>query len=114
MSEGIKHDQGKDTFEYLPDDALAAINRILIFGARKYADRNWEKGMDWLRPWNACLRHLWAWARREPCDPETGESHLLHASCCLLFLVAFELRGVGTDNRPGVNSKPLPVEADDP
>ena len=97
---GIKLDGGKPTFSLLPDDALAAIHHVLNFGALKYSARNWELGMDWMRPWNACLRHLWAWARRAPCDPETGKSHLLHAGCCILFLIAYELRKVGTDDRP--------------
>lgn len=96
---GLKFDEGKPGFEYLPDDALAAINAILVFGAKKYAARNWEKGMNWRRPFNACLRHLWAWGRREPADPETGKSHLWHAGCCILFLIAYELRNVGTDDR---------------
>lgn len=97
---GTKFDSGKPGFELLPDDALGAIQKVLEFGAQKYAERNWELGMEWRRPWNACLRHLWAWMRREEADPETGMSHLWHAGCCILFLIAYEMRGVGTDNRP--------------
>lgn len=99
-TKGVKFDDGKAGFELLPDDALAAIQKILDFGAKKYAARNWELGMEWVRPWRACLRHLWAWVRREPCDPESGYSHLWHAGCCILFLIAYELRNTGTDNRP--------------
>lgn len=105
---GVKFDQGKPEFDYLPDDALAAINQVLVFGANKYAARNWENGMKWRRPFNACLRHLWAWARREPCDPETGLSHLAHAGCCILFLIAYEIRGVGEDNRHVAPPTPAP------
>ena len=97
---GLKYDQGKPTFELLPDDALGAIQKVLDFGAKKYAARNWELGMEWSRPWNACLRHLWAWMRREKADPETGMSHLWHAGCCILFLIAYEMRQGGVDNRP--------------
>lgn len=50
---GVKFDQGKPGYELLPDDALAAIQKVLDFGAKKYAARNWELGMDWTRPWNA-------------------------------------------------------------
>jgi hypothetical protein len=56
--------------------------------------------MAWTRPWNALMRHLWAWMRREPADAVTGFSHLAHAGCCILFLIAYELRGVGLDDRP--------------
>ena len=32
-------------------------------------------------------------------DTETGYSHLWHAACCLMFLIAYEARGSGTDDR---------------
>lgn len=63
-------------------------------------ERNWEKGMRWNRPFAALMRHMWAWWRREEADPETGLSHLAHAGCCLLFLIAYEKRVIGEDNRP--------------
>jgi hypothetical protein len=97
---GYKADEGKPSFTLLPFDALGCIMKVLTFGAIKYAPRNWEKGMNWTRPWDACIRHLEAWMRREDGDPETGMSHLWHAGCMILFLIAYELRGVGTDNRP--------------
>lgn len=100
LTQGLKFDQGKPGFDLLPDDALAEIQRVLEFGAKKYAMRNWEKGMAWRRLWNASLRHLWAWIRREPADPETGLSHLAHAGCCILFLLSYELRAAGEDDRP--------------
>lgn len=97
-NEGVKFDDDKDRFDLLPFDALAAIQKVLEFGARKYEPRNWEKGMAWKRPWNAVIRHLWAWIRGEK-DHETGFSPLWHAGCEILFLISFELRRVGTDNR---------------
>lgn len=99
MGEGRKDDAGKPGFEFLPADALGEINEIMRFGAKKYAPRNWEKGMAWTRPANACLRHLFAWLAGERRDPETGRSHLAHAGACVLFLVAYEIRGVGNDDR---------------
>ena len=99
LTEGRKDDQGKDGFQYLPADALAAINRVLVFGADKYGARNWERGMRWTRPANALLRHMFAWLRGEQSDAETGMSHLWHAGCCVLFLIAYELRGAGEDDR---------------
>lgn len=97
---GVKFDDGKTRWSLLPFDAVAAVVYILEFGAAKYSDRNWEKGMDWGRLFDACLRHLTAWWGGEAIDPETGKSHLHHAACCILFLIAYELRGVGNDNRP--------------
>jgi hypothetical protein len=98
--EGRKNDTGKDGFHLLPDDALAEIQKVLDFGVIKYEPRNWEKGMAWTRLWNAIMRHAWAWIRREPADPETDFSHLAHLACCALFLLAYEKRMVGMDDRP--------------
>ena len=95
-----KDDAGKDPWGLLPWDAARAIVKILRFGAQKYGARNWERGMDWSRPYDACMRHLTAWHMREEGDAETGFSHLWHAGCCIVFLIAYEIRGVGRDDRP--------------
>lgn len=62
-------------------------------------ERNWEKGMDWSRPFSALMRHMWSWWRGENVDPETGYSHLAHAGCCVLFLMRYEKRAIGNDDR---------------
>jgi Domain of unknown function (DUF5664) len=108
--EGRKDDQGKTRIELFPGDALYAISQVLTFGAKKYADRNWEKGMSWGRVFGALQRHLWAWWQgRGPTnksflfgelDTETEMSHLWHAGCCIVFLIAYEMRGAGADDRP--------------
>lgn len=97
---GRKDDTGKLPWHLLPWDAVRSIVKVLQFGAAKYAPRNWEKGMDWERPYAACIRHLTDWWERAPSDPETGFSHLWHAGCCIVFLIAYEIRGVGKDTRP--------------
>lgn len=48
------------------------------------------------------LRHVFAWIRFEPRDSETTLSHLAHAGCCILFLITYELKGLGTDDRPKI------------
>lgn len=107
---GVKFDTGKDRFELLPGDALWAIARVLTLGAKKYSDRNWEKGMHWSRPFGALMRHMWAWWQGQgptnhhflfgDLDDELKVSHLWCAGCCMVFLISFELRGIGDDDRP--------------
>lgn len=97
--EGRKDDQAKARYDLLPPELLEATAQILTFGAAKYEARNWEKGMSWGRIFGALMRHLWAWWRREAADAESGKSHLWHAACCLAFLVAYEARHIGTDDR---------------
>lgn len=98
--EGRKDDQGKPRMELLPGDALNEIAKVLSFGAAKYTSRNWERGMKWGRPFGALMRHMWAWWQGEDKDAETGLSHLAHAACCILFLLSYELRKTGEDDRP--------------
>lgn len=97
---GWKADSGKLPLHLLPFDALCGVAEILDLGAKKYAARNWEKGLAWDRVYSAALRHLFSWFQGEDIDPETGLSHMDHALCGLLFLSAFIKRGAGEDNRP--------------
>lgn len=85
--------------ELIAPEMIFSLSEVLAYGAKKYAPRNWEKGMDWSRCFGALMRHMWAWWRGEDRDPETGFSHLAHAACCLMFLIAYESRKVGNDNR---------------
>ena len=98
---GRKDDQGKLRYDLVPWDAVDEIVGVLTDGAVKYTDRNWEQGMSWGRVIGAAFRHLTRWSMGEDKDPETGRSHLAHLGCCVLFLLAYEKRGAGTDDRPG-------------
>lgn len=102
--EGWKDDGGKDPWHLMPWDAARGIVKVLAFGAGKYGDRNWERGMSWSRCFSALIRHSTAWWQGEDRDAETGHSHLWHAGCCIMFLIAFEARGIGVDDRPRAGS----------
>lgn len=97
---GTKHDQDKVRMDLFAPEMIEGVSTVLTIGAAKYGDRNWERGMDWSRPYGALMRHMFAWWRGEKTDPETGKSHLWHAGCCLMFLIAYEERGTGRDDRP--------------
>jgi hypothetical protein len=105
--EGTKHDSGKIRMDLLPYDAIVEIAKILTFGASKYNDRNWEKGFHWSRVYGALQRHLTLWFAGQDNDVESGRSHLAHAGCCLFFLLAFVLRGVGKDDRPKLTTEQI-------
>lgn len=104
---GVKFDDGKTRDDLLPPELEEAVAAVLAFGAKKYAARNWEKGMDWSRPYAAARRHLRNWFARRDLgngpgnDKDSGMSDLHHAACNIAFLIAYEARGVGNDDRPG-------------
>lgn len=99
--EGTKHDNDKLRYDLIPADAREEVAKVYTFGANKYNDRNWEKGLMYHRPYGAVHRHISAWWMREDLDDETHIHHLAHAICELEFLLAFELRKMKhLDDRP--------------
>jgi len=97
----IKKDKNKPRMDLLPPKALVAIASIMTYGATKYANHNYKlgKGLDWNRPFAACLRHLNAWNDGEDNDKETGQSHLYHAGCCIMMLIDLVDSKIGKDTR---------------
>lgn len=90
--EGVKFDNDKPQWSLLPFKALKEVVDVLTYGAKKYAPDNWKKVPDARRRYiDAGFRHLTAYASGEKLDSETGKSHLAHAICCLLYLLAFEV-----------------------
>lgn len=73
-------------------DELMGIAKVLTFGAEKYPkpplDDSWRDVPDGYRRYqDALYRHLYAYfVQGEKLDAESGESHLSHAMCNLLFL----------------------------
>lgn len=111
-----KFDAEKPRTDLLPTDALEEISKVLGFGVVKYAAGNWAtgSGFAWCRLYGAILRHLFAWARGQDRDPETGLSHVAHAGCMVLFLLAHILRRHGTDDRTtnGLRHEPRTASRD--
>lgn len=98
-SGGSKDSTGKARWDLLPPEPTDALLQVLETGAAKYGERNWEKGISWLKIWAALMRHLWAWRKGEDLDPESGLPHLHHALANLAFLVSCRAREAGTDDR---------------
>jgi hypothetical protein len=82
---GIKHDSGKARMSLLDSSWLLGVAEVLGFGEKKYAAHNWRKGLSVSRLMDAAARHQAAFNDGEDLDPESGKSHLYHASCCLMF-----------------------------
>lgn len=96
---GVKHDAGKPPLGLISRLALEEEAKVMAFGVQKYGTHNWRSGMDFSRLMDAALRHVYAFADGEDLDKETGLSHLAHARCCLAFLLEYQGKHVGTDDR---------------
>lgn len=82
---GKKADGDKVRFELLIPEFIEAFARVMTHGAKKYDAWNYLK-LDRERVIGALHRHVNAYQRGEINDPETGESHLIHATCCMMML----------------------------
>lgn len=91
-SKGVKHDQGKTRYDLLPWDAIERVASIFTFGAQKYGDRNWERGIHSSRLFASAQRHLSAYWTRHDLDPEWDQEALAHAIAALLMLLALKTR----------------------
>ena len=91
MEAGMKFDSGKLDYTLVPWDGMDEVVKVLEFGAKKYARDNWKKVEHAeTRYLAAAFRHIIKYNEGELTDKETGLSHLAHATCCMLFLLALE------------------------
>lgn len=113
-STGRKDDAEKPRFDLIQFRALAAVVRVLTFGARKYAPDNWRLVPEPKRRYYAAaLRHLTDWWLGQRLDPQSGEPHLAHAICCLNFLLEIEEESLDPP-RAGLTPCSVPITAEFP
>lgn len=95
-------------FDLLPWDALwEAAEHFGKCGGNgtgpgKYEDRNWERGYAWSLSFGALMRHAAAFWTREDIDAASKSRHTAAMAWHALALLAFQKRGIGTDDRPEI------------
>ena len=105
-----KFDGKKNRLELIEPEFIEGLGRILSFGAEKYEANNWmlaSSDDDQKRIYGALQRHLLAYRKGEKLDPETGESHLYHACCNLMFLDYQDRQEPDFERRPIAVEKEL-------
>jgi hypothetical protein len=93
---------GVPYFRQLPLEALAAASAALEYGAIKYDNRNWEKGLPWQQMIDSLRRHLDDFERRHDYDDGAKGSGLPQVSMIMasaMMLVASVIREIGIDDR---------------
>lgn len=84
--EGLRFNTGKLKWSLVSWKALAPMVRVLMFGAEKYDDHNWKKGLKYTEVCESLQRHLNAFIDGEDDDPESKLSHVGHILCNAMFL----------------------------
>ena len=92
-----------ERYDLVPVEPLRELAIHYGKGAVKYEPHNWKKGFKWSLSYAALMRHLQAWYAGESYDPETGSHHLTAVAWHAFALMWFEIKGVGTDDRPKEN-----------
>lgn len=103
-------------FHLIPWTIIREVAEHFGRGARKYEDRNWEKGYAWSLSFAALHRHLEAFWQRDDFDQDPslyieGEQHnarhIVAVVWHALVLAWFSRYKVGTDDRP---ARPTPYD----
>lgn len=96
-------------FSLIPAEFLWALAEHYGKGARKYADRNWERGYNWGLTLDSIYRHVNHFVLGErydnhtdACGPDcvehTESHHLIAAAWHCVALFIFDTRQIGTDD----------------
>lgn len=96
---GLRYDDGKPRIDLIPPEFVFGLSDVLTQGAQKYAERNWERGMDYSRCFGSLMRHAWKFWLGEDVDAESGYHHMLHVAWNAMALFTYATRGIGVDDR---------------
>jgi len=77
--------EGKGRMDLLPTRALFEVAKVFEEGAKKYASRNWEKGIPLSRFFDSSMRHAYKYLRGDRDEPHD-------AMACWNFLCLIETR----------------------
>ena len=97
--EGLKADNGKPPITLLHRDFVEGTALAMAYGAQKYAEHNWCKGIKYRRLIDAAMRHLIAINDGEDIDPESKLPHRYHACASLNMLCGMTVLHPELDDR---------------
>ena len=83
---GTRYNKGKLRWSLVDFKSLEDMVKVLEFGASKYEDFNWTKGLKTTEICESLLRHLFAYLDGEDVDKESNCSHVGHILCNAMFL----------------------------
>ncbi len=92
--------KGKNRLDLLPPWPIDELAKVYTYGAQKYDDDNWRKGLAWKENVIGPLkRHLQKWLQGEKLDDESNCHHLAMVmwQCCALM--EYERCELGQDDR---------------
>jgi len=95
---GLRYNADKVRLDLIPAEWVIVLGEILTGGAKKYAPRNWERGMEYSKMIASLMRHLFKRLCGEIYDKESRSPHMGHVAWNALALMSYDLRGIGVDD----------------
>lgn len=86
IGSGARYNSGKARYDLIPTHLLKSTADVFEYGANKYAEWNWAKGMPYSVIIGCLKRHIAAIERGEDVDKESGCRHIGHIMCNALML----------------------------
>ena len=96
---GLRYNDNKLRYDLLDPFAIEKLTEVFTLGAKKYAPRNWEKGMSWTSVLASLKRHTAAWEKGEDFDKESELYHMAHVAWNALALVSYYKMAPEYDDR---------------
>ena len=81
----LRYNEGKPKWSLVHYGSLIPMVRVLEFGAKKYAPKNWQKPMPLDQILESMQRHLAAIMDGELYDKESGIHHMGHIQANAMF-----------------------------
>ena len=96
---GERENEGKLKWSLVSWKALEPMVRVLMFGAEKYDDHNWKKGLKYTETVESLQRHLNSFIEGIDKDEESKIDHVGHILCNAMFLSYMYLFRKDLDDR---------------
>ena len=86
---GLRYNEGKLRYDLICPEQLKELARVYTIGAKKYGERNWQKGQAWSTVLASLERHIALFKQCQDNDIETGCQHMAHAMWNCGALISF-------------------------
>lgn len=96
---GARFNNNKLKWSLVSWKALEPLVQVLMFGAEKYDDHNWKKGLKYTETCESLQRHLNSFIEGEDNDKESKLSHVGHILCNAMFLSYMSMFRKDLDDR---------------
>lgn len=87
---GSRFNQGKLRWSLVHFKSLEPLVRVLEFGASKYGDFNWQKGLNKKEILESMMRHMTDLMDGNEYDEESKLHHIGHIMCNAMFYMFFK------------------------